>query len=376
VPATQEISATPLRVVIVAPSLSILGGQAVQADRLLRAWDGDPEISASLLPVNPEAPGRLRALQRIRYARTAVTQTLYWPALLAGLRAADVVHVFSASYSSFVLAPWPAVRVARLLGKPVIMNYRSGEAPDHLARSALARRTLADVDLNVVPSTFLRDVFAGFGIRSRIIPNVVDLEQFRFRERRPLRPRLVSTRNLEPLYNVACTLRAFRVVQDRYPDATLLLVGSGSDEPRLRALAESLRLQGVTFAGRMAPGEIWRAYDMADIYVQTSNIDNMPTSVLEAYASGLPVVATAAGGVPAILADGEHGLLAPVDDHVAVAGSVLRLLADQALAGRLTAAARARAQTCIWPAVRNAWTDAYRSVVRDPVAAPAPVTVP
>jgi glycosyltransferase involved in cell wall biosynthesis len=231
------------------------------------------------------------------------------------------------------------------------------------------------VDLNVVPSTFLRDVFDGFGIRSRIIPNVVDLERFRFRARRPLRPRLVSTRNLEPLYNVACTLRAFRLVQDRYPEASLLLVGCGSEEPRLRALARSLRLEGVTFAGPMPPGAIWRAYDEADIYIQTSNIDNMPTSVLEAYASGLPVVATAAGGVPAILTDGEHGLLAPVDDHVGVAAAVLRLLADPALAERVTTAARGRAETCTWPAVRNAWTDAYRSVLRDRVAAPAPVTV-
>jgi L-malate glycosyltransferase len=372
----NPIITSPLRVVIVAPSLTILGGQAVQADRLLRAWEGDPEISASLLPVNPDAPGAVRGLQRIKYVRTAITQALYWPSLVAGLRSADVVHVFSASYASFVLAPWPAVRVARLLGKPVLMNYRSGEAPDHLARSPLARRTLASVELHVVPSTFLRDVFTGFGIRSRIIPNVVDLERFRFRERRPLLPRLVSTRNLEPLYNVACTLRAFRVVQDRYPHATLLLVGSGSEEPRLRALARSLRVEGVTFAGRMPPDEIWRAYDDADIYVQTSNIDNMPGSVLEAYASGLPVVATAAGGVPAILTDGEHGLLAPIDDHRAVAEAVLRLLGDAALAGRVSAAARDRAQTCTWSAVRSAWIDAYRSVVRGRVAAPAPVTVP
>ena len=374
-PSTNQANPTPLRVVLVAPSLTILGGQAVQADRLLRAWHGDPEIRASLMPVNPVAPGLLDALQRIKYVRTATTQALYWPSLVAGLRRADVVHVFSASYTSFLLAPWPAVRVARLLGKPVLMNYRSGEAPDHLARSALARRTLARVDLNVVPSTFLRDVFAGFGIRSRIIPNIVDLERFRFRERRPLRPRLVSTRNLEPLYNVACTLRAFRLVQDRYPDATLLLVGSGPEEARLRALARSLRLQGVTFAGRWPPGEIWRAYDEADIYIQTSNIDNMPTSVLEAYASGLPVVATAAGGVPAILEDGEHGLLARIDDHVGVAEAVLRLLADAPLAAGLTTAARGQAETCTWASVRSAWTDAYRSVLRGRVATSTPVTV-
>jgi L-malate glycosyltransferase len=366
----------PLQVVLVAPSLSILGGQAVQADRLLRSWDGDPDIEASLLPVNPDAPGPLHLLQRVRYVRTATTQLVYWPSLARRLRAADVVHVFSASYFSFLLAPWPAVQVARLLGKPVVLNYRSGEAPDHLARSPLARRTLTRVDLNVVPSRFLQEVFAGFGIASRIIPNVVDTERFRFRDRRPLRPHLVSTRNLEPLYNVACTLRAFRLVQDRYPAATLTLVGSGSEETRLRALAQELRLDGVTFAGRVDPGEIWRAYAEADIYVQTPNIDNMPTSVLEAYASGLPVVATAAGGVPAILTDGEHGILAPLNDHQGVADGVLALLRDPSLVTRLTAQARARCESCTWPAVRQLWIDAYRSVLERRLTSATPVTAP
>ena len=348
----------------------------MQADRLLRSWSGDADVAASLVPVNPEAPGPLRALQRVKYVRTAATQLTYWPSLFRRLRTADVVHVFSASYFSFLLAPWPAVLVARLLGKPVVMNYRSGEAPDHLSKSAVARRTLASVHLNVVPSRFLQEVFAGFGITARIIPNVVDLDRFRFRERLPVRPRLVSTRNLEPLYNVACTLRAFRLVQDRYPEATLTLVGSGSEEPRLRALVQELTLEGVTFAGRVAPGEIWRRYADADIYIQTPNIDNMPTSVLEAYASGLPVVATAAGGVPAILTDGEHGLLAPVGDHQAVAGAVLRILEDPALATSLTTQARARCESCTWPEVRGLWIDAYRSVLPRRATSGAAVTAP
>src|SRR5207245_218377 len=105
------------------------------------------------------------------------------------LTRADVVHVFSASYSSFLLAPLPAVLIARVLGRPVILNYRSGEAPDHLKRSAIARMALARVDSNVVPSRFLVEVFASFGLDATIVPNIVDLRRFRFRERGPLRPR-------------------------------------------------------------------------------------------------------------------------------------------------------------------------------------------
>jgi glycosyltransferase involved in cell wall biosynthesis len=367
-------SSLPVRVALVAPSLGILGGQAVQAHRLLHAWHGDPEIDARLVPVNPVAPWPLAALQRVKYLRTATTQACYWPRLLAALRQADVVHVFSASYLSFVLAPWPAVKVARLLGKPVLFNYRSGEAPDHLARSALARRTLASADLNVVPSRFLHDVFANHGIAATVIPNVVDVDRFAFHPRTPLRPRLLSTRNFEPLYNVACTLRAFRLVQDRYSSATLVLVGGGSEETALRELAGRLRLEGVSFVGRVAPDDIWRHYAAADVYVQSPNIDNMPSSILEAWASGTPVVATRAGGVPAILSDGENGLLAPLDDHVAVARNVLRLLGDPASATRLAESGRQSAESYTWPKVRTCWLEAYRALLARPALAAEPLS--
>jgi glycosyltransferase involved in cell wall biosynthesis len=353
----------PLRVAIVAPSLLILGGQAVQADRLLRAWRGDPDVEAWLVPVNPEPRGPLRHGARIKYLRTLLTQLMYWPLLVRELRHADIVHIFSASYFSFLLAPLPAVLVGRLLRKPVVMNYRSGEAPDHLARSAVARLVLSRTHANVVPSGFLARVFSTFGLRARVIHNVVSADEFRYRERDPLRPRLLSTRNLEPLYNVACTLRAFRLVQERHPDATLTIVGGGSEEESLRRLAASLGLRGVRFAGRVAPAEMARYYGAGDIYVQTPNIDNMPGSVLEAFASGLPVVSTDAGGVPAILTHDVHGLLAPVDDHAAVAAHVLRLLEEPALVARLTAAALRSCEAYSWTKVRTDWVAVYRDVM-------------
>jgi L-malate glycosyltransferase len=359
-----------LNIAVVAPSMGILGGQAVQADRLVRAWRGDPDIHAWLVPINPVPPGPLRHATQVKYFRTVATQLTYWPLLTRELRRADVVHVFSASYFSFLLAPLPPVLVARALGKPVLMNYRSGEAPDHLKRSAIARATLRSVDANAVPSRFLHDVFAAHGIASEIIPNIVDLDRFAFRPRDPLRPRVVSTRNFEGLYNVACTLRTFRLVQARYPEATLTLVGAGSQDATLRQLAADLQLRYVTFAGRVAPADIWRYYADADVYLQTPDIDNMPSSVLEAYASGCAVVATRAGGVPAICDDGVQGLLVPCNDHEAAARAILRLLEEPGLAGRLTAAARASCEAYRWDVVRARWVNLYRSLLK-PAALPA-----
>ena len=355
---------TRLNIAIVAPSMGILGGQAVQAGRLLRAWRDDPDVHAWLVPINPLPPRSFAWTVKIKYLRTVATQLTYWPSLLKELRKADVVHVFSASYFSFLLAPLPAVLIARLLGKPVVMNYRSGEAPDHLKRSAIARATLRHVNRNAVPSRFLHDVFATFGIRSDIIPNIVDVERFRFRRRERLRPRILSTRNFETLYNLPSTLKAFRLVQDRFPDAQLTLVGAGSEDAAVRRLAEELRLEHVTFAGRVPPDDIWRYYAEADLYLQTPNIDNMPASVLEAFASGCPVVATSAGGVPAILTNELHGLLVPCHDHQAAADAMIRLLEDPALARRLADAALDTCARYQWSSVRAQWVALYRRLGR------------
>lgn len=352
-----------MRVAIVAASLRILGGQAVQAQRLLDNWRNDPEIDAWLVPINPVPSPPFDRLLRIKYVRTLATQLWYWPLLFRELRRADVVHVFSASYFSFLVAPLPAIIVGKLLRKPVIVNYRSGEAPEHLRRSRVARAALRRVELNIVPSQFLRDVFAGFRIPAIVIANTVNLRQFAYRERRPLSPRLLSTRNFEALYNVACTLRAFARVQERFPEAALTLVGNGSQDASLRALADALRLRNVTFAGQVSPAEIPRYYADADIYVQTPSIDNMPGSVMEAFASGLPVVATRVGGVPAILEDGVHGLLAPDNDDEAIARHVIALLENDDMARRLVEAAYATCAAYEWAAVRDSWVAAYRSLV-------------
>jgi L-malate glycosyltransferase len=356
----------PIRIAIVAASLRILGGQAVQAQRLLDGWRDDPAVEAWLVPINPLPPPPLDRLLRIKYVRTLVTQLFYWPLLLRELRRTDIVHVFSASYASFLISPLPAIIVARLLGKPVIVHYHSGEAPDHLRRSRVARWTLKRVDLNVVPSPFLRDVFARCGIPATVIANTIDLRQFAYRPRTPLAPHLVSTRNFEPLYNVACTLRAFARVQARYPEATLTVVGHGSEREALHALAERLGLRHVTFTGAVSPSEVQQHYAAADIYVQTPAIDNMPNSVIEAYASGLPVVATRVGGVPAILTDGVHGLLAADDDDAGVAERIVWLLDHPDDARQLAEAAYATCASYEWPVVRRAWMKAYSSLLPGP----------
>jgi L-malate glycosyltransferase len=376
----QDSLPPPLRIAVVVASLRILGGQSVQAQRMLDGWRGDPRVEARIVPIDPVPPAPLHRLLRIKYLRTIVTQLWYWPLLFRELRRVDVVHAFSASYSSFLLAPLPAVIVAKLLGKPVILNYHSGEAPDHLRRSAIARFVMRNVvDANVVPSMFLRDVLATFDIDGEVVPNTIDLRQFAYRSRNPLRPRLLCTRNFEPLYNVACVLRAFARIQARHPDATLTLVGSGSQEAALHAEAAALQLDNVMFAGRVAPSDIQRYYSGADIYIQAPSIDNMPLSVLEAFASGMPIVSTDVGGVTSLLRHGTDGLLVADNDDAAMAAQVSRLLADPSFARSLAGSAHHTLAAYEWPVVREAWLHAYRHAAghrRERLAAQPVTTAP
>jgi L-malate glycosyltransferase len=347
-------------VLLVAPSLRFLGGQAIQAKYLLEHLSEEPSLEILFLPHDPQLPGSLKVFQSIKYIRTVVTTLIYCVTLLLRIPRCDVIHIFSASYFSFLLAPTPAILIAKLFGKRVILNYRSGEAEDHLRcwpRTAVPMIRLAN-DL-VVPSQYLVNVFAKFGLMARAIPNIVNLERFRFRQRSPLLPRFLSNRNFYPLYNVGCVLKAFAIIQRKFPEASLILAGDGSQRACLESLARELKLRNVEFRGAVAPEKMKELYDESHIFLNASNIDNMPVSILESFASGVPVVTTNAGGIPYFVSQEKTGLLVPLNDHEALASSAMRLLTSQGLASRIAANAFDSNLTHTWPAVRDAWVELY-----------------
>jgi glycosyltransferase involved in cell wall biosynthesis len=316
-------------------------------------------VDARLIAINPRFPPGLRWLRRLPYGRTVLNELLCVPGL-ARLATVDVAHVFSASYASFLLAPAPAMLAARLLGKRVILHYHSGEAQDHLANwGALVHPWLRLADEIVVPSAYLREVFARFGYRARVIPNVVDLTTFDYRERRPLRPRLLSTRNLERYYRVDIIIEAFARFQEQRPDATLTIAGYGSEEPRLRALAAQRANGGVRFVGRVDPVWMPKLYADSDIFLNASAVDNQPVSILEAFASGLPVISTPAGDIPSMVRHGETGLIVPPEAPVTMARAIAETLDRPERALQMAEQAHDDLEQYTWSAVRDQWKSVY-----------------
>ena len=367
VPRNRKAPQQPLRVTIVAASLRYVGGQSVQADLLRKNWQSDPDVHAEFIPIDPAFPRGLKWVERIPGLRTLARQPLYLAALWRGFKNADIAHIFSASYWSFLLAPVPAWWLARMRKKRVLVHYHSGEARDHLRRFRTARPMLARMGMLVVPSGYLVDVFEEFGLKAAVIPNIVDLSQFRFRSRTPLRPHLVCTRGFHPYYRVDLVVRAFAQVQQVFPEASLDLAGAGPVEKEIRNLVHELKLSGVRFLGAVPRGEIGRVYDDADIFVNASSLDNMPVSVLEAFASGTPVVSTAPEGMRYLVDHERTGLLSPPGEAAPLAENILRVLKDEELSSRLAANAYEESRRYRWAAVRESWLNAYRTLMQEQV---------
>jgi L-malate glycosyltransferase len=284
---------------------------------------------------------------------------IYVPSLVS-LANVDVVHVFSASYWSFLISPVPAMAVARAAGKRVVLHYHSGEADDHLTHwGALVHPWLRLADEIVVPSEYLRSVFERHGHQARVIANVVDLSKFGYRDRAPLRPRILSTRNLEPGYRVDVILEAFARFKQLEPSATLTVAGYGSEEARLKKMAASIARDAIRFVGKIEPEMMPSLYADADLFVNASVVDNQPVSIIEALSAGLPVVSTPTGDIQHMVRDGETGLLVPPDDPIALANALNALWKNPDKALRMARQGRLDVAKYTWPSVRQQWAEAY-----------------
>jgi glycosyltransferase involved in cell wall biosynthesis len=356
-------SSKPIRVLLIAPALSILGGQAVQAARLLRALKQAPSIQIEFQQIAPHFPSPLRLFQKVKFVRTGIGITLYTLQLLKCAWRYDILHVFTASNTSYMFWSLPALATAKLYRKRIILHYHDGRAEDHLRNWRTAIPTIRMMDAVVAPSDFLVDVFAKFGLKIRSISNILDMEPFRFRARSRLRPVFLHNRSLEPLYNIRCSMRAFKRVQDVYPDATLTLAHDGPSRPELEAFAREIGLRNTKFIGKVPHEKIGELYDSADIYFTSPDIDCMPGSILECFAAGLPVVATKTGGIPYIAEHGVTALLVDRDDDDGMANSALRLLADPALVERLTRAAYESCARYAEGPVRAKWVALYHELL-------------
>jgi glycosyltransferase involved in cell wall biosynthesis len=357
--ATQEVR----RVGLVGPLPPPSGGmanQTLQLAALLRSEGLEVDMVQINAPYRPSWAGKLKGV------RALFRMLPYLGDLWRTAGQVQVFHVMANSGWSWHLFAAPAIVVGRLRGTPVVINYRGGEADAFLSRAhRMVRATLSHADALIVPSGFLEAVFGKYRFAAQIVPNIINLDRFSHAPAAPgPGPRLLVARNLEPIYDNATALRAFDIVRKTHPHATLVIAGSGPLRSELEALAATLGLQdAVTFTGRVDNQTMAALYRNADVMLNCSLVDNMPNSVLESLACGVPVISTNVGGVPYLVEDGRTALLVPPAAPEAMAQAVLRLVAEPSLAASLREAGLRHVQQYTWANVRPRLMDVYRSVL-------------
>jgi glycosyltransferase involved in cell wall biosynthesis len=343
-------------IAIVGPMPPPLGGMALQALALHQHLLKEA-IPNRFIVTNPELPP---ALARLKGVRTVIQTAIYANDLFRALPRASVVHILGASYFYFFSRVAPAVVIARILRKRVVLNYRGGAGPSFFARFGWAAWPIVRIaDLVTVPSRYLERCFTARNIACRIVPNLIDLQRFKYRRRQLGNARLLVNRNLEPMYNVMMALCSFQIIKKQFPDARLDVIGSGSQEDSLKRWVAKHGLTGVAFHGAIAHEHIPEFLDQADVMLNPTSVDNLPISLLEAFASGLPVITTNVGGIPDLIGDSDAALLVDPDDHEQMASEIRRLLTEPGLAAELAERGRAIAEKFTWPSVKKCLFDSY-----------------
>lgn len=348
-PATRDESTAPPRLLFVGSYLpSALGSRGVAedlADRLIASgWQ------VALTSRHP-SPSR----------RVAEMLATAWRAR----RRYDVALVDVYSGRAFRWAE-AICRLLRWLGKPYVLTLHGGNLPTFARRAPRrVRRLLEGAAAVTAPSRYLADALADARADIRVLPNPIDPGAHHAPLRARPAPRLVWLRAFHAIYNPSLAPRVIARLVAEFPEIALEMIGPDKDGTlaRVRDVAAALGVvDRVAFPGGIRKSEVPLRLAAADIFLNTTDIDNSPVSVLEAMASGLCIVSTNVGGIPFLLEHEREALLVPPGDEVAMAAAVRRVLTEPALAARLSAAARRRAEAFGWPSILPRWRELFAAV--------------
>lgn len=265
----------------------------------------------------------------------------------------DVLHIHCCSHWGFLPA-MVGVTVGRRLGKRIVLTYHGGGGEKFFDKhTRLVRHFMTRTDANIVLSGFLASVFDKHQLPYSVIPNIIELDDTHYRLRDTLKPNYICTRAHETLYNIPCILKAFQKVQSKLPEATLTLVGSGSEHYNLIKMSEELGLHNITFTGRVDNKDIYSYLDKADIMLSSPTVDNMPVSLLEAMNAGLLVISSNVGGVPYMVKNNNTGLLFESDNSDELATKMLWAIENQSIAITITMQAHKDVARYRWENIKD-----------------------
>lgn len=249
-------------------------------------------------------------------------------------------------------------QMCRVFRIKYITILHGGDLEDRLQHSPkLSGLIFKNAHRIVAPSHFLKSVFETYGYHEVLfIPNSIEIENYEFTNRPIDTIKLLWVRSFSELYNPELAVLVLDTLLKRGYDATLTMIGPEVDGSlaKTKALAKQNNLD-VNFTGKLSKAE-WIAYSKScTIFINTTNVDNTPVSVIEAMALGLPVVSTNVGGLAFLISAGTDGLLVPPKEPEAMAQAILKLKSDDALRAKLVINARTKVENFSWKAVKPKW---------------------
>lgn len=288
----------------------------------------------------------------------------------------DIVHVHEPGaplLSLIVLRHSHAVNVG------TFHAYRESNALYEYGRP-LAARVFGRLDGRIVVSpavrSYLERYFPG---DYRVIPNGIDFSRFASSEIEPIskfndgRPNILFVGRLEERKGFGHLLRAYPHIKERIPDARLLVVGAFGDEDKAPFVryARANRLRGIHFVGWISRQELPRYYRTASLFCAPSTgFESFGIVLLEAMASGVPIIASDIAGYHHVLTDGAEGLLVKPGDEQAIAMAAVTVLNDGTLAARFAAEGRVTAAKYDWPIIAGRVLSYYGELLKSRAARP------
>jgi len=244
-------------------------------------------------------------------------------------------------------------------GIPYIPILRGGGYYDRLKSSPeYCKFVFTNSYKNISPSLFLKNIFLKEGYEAEYIPNFIPVSKYKFKQRDTVRPKLFWVRSFDRTYNPELAVLILKKLKSKYPEAELCMVGPDKDGSLQKVidLAKELEVSdSLKITGRLSKDEWIKCSEDYDIFINTTDYDNHPVSVIEAMALGLPVVSTDVGGIPYLIEDNTDGLLVPPDNAGKFIEQIDKLIADKNLVLSLTQNARNKVNDFDWEILKHKW---------------------
>lgn len=296
------------------------------------------------------------------------------------LRPVDMLYTIWRKRDEFLVAQvdvfsGPAFRWAELtanllrrLGKPHVLTLHGGNLPDFSRLNPdRVKSLLKSATFVTTPSAYLLDRMCSYQDNIYLLPNPIDIEPYIYRLRARPEPNLLYLRAIHKMYNPFLAIYALQKLRETHNSAKLTMVGPDKGDGALAQLHETIKIthlkDQVSVVGAINKTDVAKTMSQYDIFINTTNVDNTPISVIEAMATGLCIVSTDVGGLPYLLTHEHDALLVPPDDAEAMANAIRRILTEPGLAERLSRNARATAEQFDWSVILPQWETLLLDVI-------------